>query len=42
MDTKHQEVQCVRGMKPVQHRFLIRGTRYSAIPVMSITGIHDV
>ena len=32
----------VRGMRPVQHRLLIRGTRYSAIPVMSITGIHDV
>ena len=32
----------VRGVHPVDHRLLIRGTRYSAIPVMSMQGIHDV
>ena len=32
----------VRGIHPVDHRLLIRGTRYSAIPVMSVQGIHDV
>lgn len=32
----------VRGIPPVDHRLLVRGTRYSAIPVMSIAGIHDV
>ena len=32
----------IRGIPPVDHRLLIRGTRYSAIPVMSIAGIHDI
>ena len=32
----------VRGMTPVDHRLLVRGTRYSAIPVVSIEGIHDL
>ena len=32
----------IRGMRPVDHRLLIRGTRYSAVPVMSVQGIHDV
>ena len=32
----------LRGMTPQDHRLLIRGTRYSAIPVMSIDGIHDL
>ena len=32
----------VRGIRPVDHRLLIRGTRYSAIPIMSANGIHDV
>ena len=32
----------IRGIRPVDHRILIRGTRYSAIPVMSVRGIHDV
>ena len=32
----------VRGIRPVDHRLLVRGTRYSAIPVMSVYGIHDV
>ena len=32
----------IRGIRPVDHRILIRGTRYSAIPVMSVGGIHDV
>ena len=33
---------CIRGIRPVQKRLLIRGIRYSAIPVMSIYGLHDV
>lgn len=32
----------VRGIPPCDHRLLVRGTRYSAIPVMSMQGIHDV
>ena len=32
----------VRGIPPRDHRLLIHGTRYSAIPVMSIHAIHDV
>ena len=32
----------VRGIRPVDHRLLIRGTRYSAIPIMSANEIHDV
>ena len=32
----------IRGILPRDHRLLIRGTRYSAIPVMSLQGIHDV
>ena len=32
----------IRGMTPRDHRLLARGTRYSAIPVLSLDGIHDV
>ena len=32
----------IRGIPPRDHRLLIRGTKYSAIPVMSLQGIHDV
>ena len=32
----------LRGMTPRDHRLLVHGTRYSAIPVMSLEGIHDV
>ena len=32
----------IRGMPLHDHQLLIRGVRYSAIPVMSIDGIHDV
>ena len=32
----------LRGITPVDHRILILGTRYSAIPVMSTQGIHDI
>lgn len=32
----------IRGMTPRDHRLLIRGTRYSAIPVMTHEGIADV
>ena len=32
----------LRGMTPKDHRLLVCGTRYSAIPVMSLDGIHDV
>ena len=29
-------------MHPVDHRLLVRRVRYSAVPVMSATGIHDL
>ena len=32
----------VRGMRPVEYRIFARGVRYSAIPIMSISEIHDV
>ena len=32
----------IRGIPPVDHRILIRGIRYSAIPVVSLDSIHDV
>ena len=32
----------VRGLPPVDHRILVRGIRYSAIPVVSLYGVHDV
>ena len=32
----------VRGIPPQDHRILVRGVRYSGIPVMSLQGIHDV
>ena len=32
----------IRGIRPVVKRLLIRGVRYSAIPIMSIYGLHDV
>ena len=33
---------CMRGMPPCDHRLLVRGTRYSAIPIISVEGVHDV
>ena len=33
---------CMRGIPPCDHRLLIRGTRYSAIPIVSVIGVHDV
>ena len=30
------------GMTPRDHCLMVRGTRYSAIPIMSVEGIHDV
>ncbi len=32
----------LRGIPPVDHRILVRGVRYSAIPVVSLEGVHDV
>ena len=32
----------LRGIRPVKRRLLVRGVRYSTIPVMSINGIEDV
>ena len=32
----------MRGIPPKKHRLLIRGTRYSAIPIISTQGIHDI
>ena len=32
----------MKGLPPRDHRLLVRGTRYSAIPVMSMQGILDV
>ena len=32
----------LKGIRPVDHRILVRGVRYSAIPVVSMDGVHDV
>ena len=32
----------MKGLTPRDQRLMVRGTRYSAIPVMSTEGIHDV
>ena len=32
----------LRGIQPRDHRILARGKQYSAIPIMSLEGIHDV
>ena len=32
----------VRGLPVTDHRLLVRGVRYSAIPIVSLEGIHDV
>ena len=32
----------MRETPPRDHRLLVRGTRYSAIPVVSLEGVHDV
>ena len=39
---KRKRGYSVRGMTPQDHRLLVRGTRYSAIPIMSTKGIHDL
>ena len=31
-----------RGITPKDHRLLVRGTRYSTVPIMSMEGIHDL
>ena len=41
-NTKRRYGYSVRGIAPCDHRLLIHGIRYSAIPVMSLQGIHDV
>ena len=32
----------LRGIRPIDHRMLVRGVRYSAIPIVSLEGVHDV
>jgi hypothetical protein len=32
----------LRGLPARDHRILARGKRYSAIPILSMEGIHDV
>ena len=32
----------IRGKPPRDHQLLSRGIRYSAIPIMSLEGVHDV
>ena len=37
-----EEGYSLKGIRPVDHRILVRGVRYSAIPVVSMDGVHDV
>ena len=32
----------IRGIPPEDHQILVRGTRYSCIPIISMKGIHDI
>ena len=41
-NSTRQYAYSVRGMPLCDHCIMIRGTRYSAIPIMSLEGIHDV
>ena len=41
-NTVRKRAYSVRGITPKDHRLLIRGKRYSAIPVVSLQGITDV
>ena len=41
-NSRRKRAYSVRGITPTKHEFLIRGTRYSAIPVMSMQGLHDL
>ena len=40
--SRRKRAHSLRGIMPVDHRISIRGTRYSAILVLSIQGIHDI
>ena len=40
--SRRKRAYSLRGITPVDHRILIRGTHYSATPVMSTQGIHDI
>lgn len=39
-DWQHSLRKSLRGMPPRDHTLLVRGNRYSAIPVMSLEGVH--
>ena len=41
-NTRRRYGYSIRGTPPCDHRLLVRGTRYSAIPMMSVQGIHGV
>lgn len=41
-NARRKQAYSIRGITPKDHRLLSRGTRYSAIPIMSVEGIHDV
>ena len=32
----------IRGLPVCDHQLLIRGVRYTAIPIVSLEGVHDV
>ena len=32
----------LKGIRPVDHKIMVRGVRYSAIPIVSLDGVHDV
>ena len=42
VDIPQESMDTVRGIPICDQRLLIRGTRYTAIPVISTAGIHDV
>ena len=41
-NTIRKQAYSFRGMPLADHRILARGVRYSAIPIMSLKGIHDL
>ena len=41
-DSIRKRAYSLRGITPREHRLLVRGVRYSAIPIMSLSGVHDL
>jgi hypothetical protein len=41
-NSTRKKAYSIRGITPRDHRILVRGVRYSVVPVVSVDGIHDI